>query len=149
MKFNPQRVATVLASIDQGLSLSRASVMAGMTRETVSEWVRQKPEFGQQVAEAETRFMMRLLNTVQSGAETNPKLALELLSRRFPQEFARPAAAHVQIANTIEVEKSQQESEATITQRMSKSPAAVAALRRYVERVEKMHEAEIQSRASR
>lgn len=97
-KLTPQVQATVCALLRKGLSKKRAAFGSGIDEKTFYNWINRgrKANRGKYrdfylATEAAIADYQRMLLTVvlKGSVELNqPRLALQLLERRFPQEFS-------------------------------------------------------------
>lgn len=87
--FRRSIVNAILKGIEKGIPGPDAAARAGVAKVTYHRWIGDYAEFAEQVEQAESRYLGKLMEVVTDGALTDPKLALEVLSRRFPKDFAR------------------------------------------------------------
>ena len=87
-KYTVRTVEAILRNVAIGLPESRAAQLAGIHRSTLSEWMRKWGELSDALARAQAVAQDELYGVVRAGMAKNPRLALEVLERRFPSEWA-------------------------------------------------------------
>lgn len=80
-----QRVVSALRS---GLSLSVAGSLVGISRDCIKRRRSHDPEFDAACSRAVAEYEENLLSSVNAGTD-DPRLALEVLSRRFPKRWSQ------------------------------------------------------------
>lgn len=94
-KLTPALTAAVVELLLRGNYRSDVARAAGIGFTTFRRWMRtgrQYPDgiygrFRQAVESAESTFKTRAVGTVTSAGEDDPRLLLEYLARRYPQQF--------------------------------------------------------------
>lgn len=81
-----------------GLSIERAAQLCHLSRHTVYGWLRRGREGDPDYAPLATAYdaarstwVSRMHAIVEAGCADDPRLALELLARRCPEDYGRPA----------------------------------------------------------
>ena len=87
-KYTVRTVEAILRNVAIGLPESRAAQLAGIHRSTLSEWKRKWGDLSDALARAQAVAQDELYGVVRAGMAKNPRLALEVLERRFPSEWA-------------------------------------------------------------
>lgn len=87
MKYSTKVVKEIAGYIEEGLSKKDAALLAGISESTFYEWWNAKPEFLESVTLAVTKYKRQLVNMLRIQAAQNGKLALEVLARRWPEEW--------------------------------------------------------------
>lgn len=77
-----------LTAVRDGLSFSSAGDLIGINGQDLANYRRRDPEFHASVVKAAAEYEYGLLRRVNIGAEDDPRLALEVLSRRFPHKWS-------------------------------------------------------------
>ena len=83
-----QRSVTEL--VEKGLSLTRAANVLGMHHATVHRWKDADKDFADAIRQAESKFILKMTETVSEHAKNDWRAAVELLARRFPGEYSKP-----------------------------------------------------------
>jgi hypothetical protein len=87
-KYTSQNVEAILRNVAIGLPEGRAAQLAGISRETLSKWKGKWGDMKHALAHAEAIAQDELYGVVRKGFAKNPRLALEVLERRFPNDWA-------------------------------------------------------------
>jgi hypothetical protein len=86
----PEIIDKILNAIAVGAPFTHACNYAGISFETFNEWRKGKPEFSEQVKEAEGKAVIGWLARIEQAAkEGNWTAAAWKLERRFPEDFGR------------------------------------------------------------
>jgi len=107
MKQSPDLKSAILELVEKGLSLSRAAQAAGIHRSTVADWKRKDETFAADVGRAEALFIGRMVETIADAAQTDWRAGVELLKRRFPDEFS--AVRKVEVTDAQEEQERRNE----------------------------------------
>lgn len=78
----------VIDALRSGMSLSSAAALIGLSRKGLHDYRRDYPEFHDACIKAVASYEQRNLAFVNAGCEEDPKLALDVLSRRFPTKWS-------------------------------------------------------------
>ena len=88
-KLTNHRAARILHAIGCGCYRETAAELAGVTRESLTNWMRWDGEpyltFQRLVRQAEANLEARMVTALTSQAEVRPELALAILERKFPE----------------------------------------------------------------
>ena len=98
-KYTTHNVEAILRNVAIGLPEGRAAQLAGISRETLSKWKSKWGDMRHSLARAEAIAQDELYGVVRKGMQKNPRLALEVLERRFPGEWA--AHSKHQVAGVV------------------------------------------------
>lgn len=79
---------TVLHALRSGLGVAAASALIGISRQAMHAYRRKHPEFHDACIKATAEHEYGLVKVVNEGAADDAKLALELLSRRYPSKWS-------------------------------------------------------------
>jgi hypothetical protein len=89
-KYTPETVDRILQAIRLGATYQLACDYAGIGVTTFHEWINAKPEFAQQVKEAEGKGALGWLAKIEQAAtDGNWQAAAWKLERRYPREYGR------------------------------------------------------------
>ena len=92
-KLTNHRAARILHAIGCGCYRETAAELAGVTRESLTNWMRWDGEpyltFQRLVRQAEANLEARMVTALTSQAEVRPELALAILERKFPERWAK------------------------------------------------------------
>lgn len=86
--FSEDARKRVISALRSGLSIAVAASLVGISREAVRRRRRQDAQFDEDCARAIAEYEQSMLGIVNDGAADDPKMALEILARRFPQRWS-------------------------------------------------------------
>jgi len=87
-RYNRDTVEAILRNVAIGLPEGRAAQLAGISAGTLTEWKKKWGDMSESLARASAIAQDELYGVVRQGMAKNPRLALEVLERRFPSEWA-------------------------------------------------------------
>jgi hypothetical protein len=96
-KFTPDRVDRFLTAIRVGATLQSAALSVGWSEESLARYRASFGDFADQLAEAEGTAQLHLVAIVRQAATTNWRAALELLARRWPNDWGRHDRVDVEL----------------------------------------------------
>lgn len=96
-KYNSKTVNEICSHLKDGLSKKDSACLAGISESTFYEWLSLKSEFSESVERAILKYKQKLIDLVNKHAVKDGKLALEVLSRKYPYDFGK--------RNTLSVSK--------------------------------------------
>jgi transposase len=89
-KYTPEVVKKITDAIRLGATYELAASYAGIAQSTFFEWMNTKPEFAEQVKEAEGAGAMQWLAKIEKAAsDGNWQAAAWKLERRYPERYGR------------------------------------------------------------
>ena len=83
MVYTPNNCKALLANIVRGLPQESAAILSGISRDTFWQIKKAHPDLSNAIASAQALCEGALLNVVRGGFEKHPKLALDVLERRY------------------------------------------------------------------
>ena len=86
---DPKAQATVLDALRNGLGFAAAAGLLGVTRQTLLTYRKRHPEFDDACIKATAQHEYGLVRIANEGAADDARLALELLSRRYPSKWSQ------------------------------------------------------------
>lgn len=95
-KYTKPTVTAILRNVAIGMPEGRAAELAGIRAGTLSDWKKRWGDLSDALARAAAVAQDELYGVVRKGMNKNPRLALEVLERRFPQEWAAHSKHQVQ-----------------------------------------------------
>lgn len=99
-KYNNKTVNNICKNLERGLSQKDSALLVGISEDTFYDWKLKKPEFSESVERAIVKYKQRLITQVNLYSIKDGRLALEVLSRKWPYEFGK--------IQTLEVPKEEQ-----------------------------------------
>jgi hypothetical protein len=88
-EYGPIAVKEICNNVSIGMTLKDSANLAGFKYKTVLWWLKVHPEFSAQYARAKLKRKQLLIATVRSGAQKDPRVALEMLARLHPYEWGK------------------------------------------------------------
>ena len=83
-KRNSETDAEILDCLRLGMSRSSAAKYAKIDHETLSRWIKRDATFALECGRASAEFERGLVEAARDGVAKSPKIAIDLLERRFP-----------------------------------------------------------------
>ncbi len=88
MKYGPEITAEIAGHISSGLNRTDSTILAGISYETFTVWMRDHSDFSEAVRRAEVCFKQTHLNRISKAGEIHWLASAWILERKFPEEFA-------------------------------------------------------------
>jgi len=86
-KYNKSTVDTICKLIEQGMLKKDAAILGGISEPTFYRWLEENDSFKSKVEASLIRYKQKLIDIINVNSIKDGKLALEILARRFPQDF--------------------------------------------------------------
>jgi hypothetical protein len=86
--MTPEQEQLLLQQVKAGFYPSQAAVCVGLSPSTISNRKKNNPDFARRLAEAEAKAEFGMYAKVR--ASEDEKIILELMSRRWPERWAKP-----------------------------------------------------------
>lgn len=77
----------IYVCLTEGMSKKDAALVSGISESTLYRWFEEDESFKSQVEASILEYKRRLINNVTTCAEKDGRLALEVLKRKFPNEW--------------------------------------------------------------
>jgi hypothetical protein len=87
MLYSEEKVAEILKLIENGMTQKDAALLSGVAERTWHVWKQENCSIGSRVEASVLKYKRSLIQIVNVGCLKDPKLALELLARRYPNEY--------------------------------------------------------------
>jgi len=94
-KYSAQLVEEICSYLADGLTQKDAAALVDISEDTFYRWIREKSEFSESVNKALAQYKRRLIRAVNKQAIKDGKFALEVLARRWPQDFGKKSETPV------------------------------------------------------
>ena len=88
-KYTRDNVLMILRLIAGGYSQQDASNLVGVTPSTLSKWKQKHQDFEEACEQVKSVNISMYLNVIHKGMERDPKLALAMLERVHPKQYAQ------------------------------------------------------------
>lgn len=129
-KYNEQTVQEIRRQLEEGMLQKDAARLAGITEETFYNWQREKkadgipnpeyhPEFSELVERAITVYKQKLIKVVNFNSLKDGRLALEVLARRWPDEYG----AKIEVGGTVEHKLTYDQALVLLDEKLNPKPA--------------------------
>jgi (p)ppGpp synthase/HD superfamily hydrolase len=83
-----ERVAIILEALGDGMTQKDASMLAGISEDTLCNWKRTNSDFSDEMARKVVEYKQKLLKTIQKASEKDWKACAWLLERKYKKEFS-------------------------------------------------------------
>lgn len=81
-------IEKILGYLKDGLCKKDAAMMSGISEKTFYRWVSEDNSFDSEVEASILEYKHSLIKKINIASEKDGRLALEVLSRRFPREWS-------------------------------------------------------------
>jgi hypothetical protein len=88
LKYRPDIVRPILQNVQIGMTEEKAAQLVGINPRTLSAWKGKWGDLSEALACVHARCEQKLVGTVVAGMEKHPRLALEMLERKDPKNWA-------------------------------------------------------------
>ncbi len=86
-KLTPERSQIILEALEDGMTQRDASMLAGISEDTLCLWKRNNSDFSEQMAQSVIRYKQKILKGIQKAGEKDWKALAYLAERRFKRDF--------------------------------------------------------------
>lgn len=88
-KYNEETINSICRFLEDGMPQKDAAILSGIDESTFYDWMNvHKPSFPSRVEASLSKYKEKLINIVNVNSIKDGKLALEVLARRWPEEFS-------------------------------------------------------------
>ena len=88
-KMTPERVAIILEALGDGMTQRDASMLAGISEDTLCIWKRTNSEFSEQMGQKAIEYKQKLMKRIEKAGEKDWKATAWLLERKFKKDFSQ------------------------------------------------------------
>lgn len=88
-KMTPERVAIILEALGDGMTQRDASMLAGISEDTLCIWKRTNSEFSEQMCQKAIEYKQKLMKRIEKAGEKDWKATAWLLERKFKKDFSQ------------------------------------------------------------
>ncbi len=88
-KMTPERVAIILEALGDGMTQRDASMLAGISEDTLCIWKRTNSEFSEQMGQKAIEYKQKLMRRIEKAGEKDWKATAWLLERKFKKDFSQ------------------------------------------------------------
>jgi len=94
-KYNEETINQICQFLEDGMLQKDAAILSGISEKTFYEWKKENVSFVSRVEASITRYKEKLIKIVNVSSIKDGKLALEVLARRWPDEFGAKQTVEV------------------------------------------------------
>lgn len=107
MKYSKELVKEICEHIEDGHYLKDAAELAGVSESTFYHWKKTKSEFSESIRRALMRYKDKLLKLFHGSAteRRDARAALEMLGRRFPDQWGEKLKMEIAVNPKEEMDK--------------------------------------------
>ncbi len=87
-KMTPERVKIILDALGDGMTQRDASMLAGISEDTLCIWKRTNSEFSEQMGQKAIEYKQKLMKRIEKAGEKDWKATAWLLERKFKKDFS-------------------------------------------------------------
>lgn len=87
-KMTPERVQIILEALGDGMTQRDASMLAGISEDTLCIWKRTNSEFSEQMGQKAIEYKQKLMKRIEKAGEKDWKATAWLLERKFKKDFS-------------------------------------------------------------
>lgn len=88
-KYNQKTVDNICKLLEEGCLQKQSAILSGVGETTFYEWMKVKPKFRESVERAIETYKQKLIKLVNAHSITDGRLAIDMLERRFPDEYGK------------------------------------------------------------
>lgn len=101
-KATPKTIKIILDAISQGLTQRDASVLAGISEDTLSLWKKKDSDFSEQMRQKEIEYKLSLVQSIKEAGKKSWQANAWLLERKWKDEFSPKSKLDLQVNETLE-----------------------------------------------
>ncbi len=87
-KMTPERVQIILEALGDGMTQRDASMLAGISEDTLCIWKRTNSEFSEQMGQKAIEYKRKMMKRIEKAGEKDWKATAWLLERKFKRDFS-------------------------------------------------------------
>ncbi len=86
--MTPERVTIILEALGNGMTQRDASMLAGISEDTLCGWKRTNSEFSEQMGQKVIEYKQKLIQKIEKAGEKDWKATAWILERKFKKDFS-------------------------------------------------------------
>jgi len=102
-KATPNTLKIILEAIGEGLNQREASILSGISEDTLSLWKRQDSDFSEQIRQKEIECKLSHIKNIKRASEKSWQASAWWLERKYKDEFS--AKSNIDIKSSENIEK--------------------------------------------
>ena len=87
-KLTPERSQIILEALENGMTQRDASLLAGISEDTLCLWKRTNSDFSEQMGQSVIKYKRKLMDIITKASEKDWKACAWLLERKYKKEFS-------------------------------------------------------------
>ena len=100
-KYTPARAKAICELIRKGVTIEGACESAGISHDTHYQWKKKHPEYAERVTRANGESEAELVEIARRGAIKDPRIAVQILERRFGGRWCKAEKHQVTASQTV------------------------------------------------
>lgn len=101
-KATPKTIGIILEAISEGLTQREASILAGISEDTLSLWKRQDSDFSEQIRQKEIECKLGHIRNIKKASEKSWQASAWWLERKHKDEFSTKSNIDIKSSENIE-----------------------------------------------
>lgn len=101
-KATNKTIEIILDAISQGLTQRDASVLAGISEDTLSLWKRKDSDFSEQIRQKEIECKLSHIKNIKEASKKTWQASAWWLERKFKDEFSLKSKLDLQVNETLD-----------------------------------------------
>lgn len=100
-KATPKTLEVILSAISEGLTQREASILAGISEDTLSLW-KQDSEFSEQIRQKQIENKLRHIKVINEASKSHWQASAWWLERKYKEEFSLKSKVDIEVNNQLE-----------------------------------------------
>lgn len=101
-KATPKTIEIILTAIADGLTQREASILAGISEDTLSLWKKKDSDFSEQIRQKEIECKLYHIKNIKKASEKSWTASAWWLERKYKDEFSRNSKLDLQVNETLD-----------------------------------------------
>ena len=101
-KATPKTIEIILDAISQGLTQREASILAGISEDTLSLWKKKDSDFSEQMRQKEIECKLSHIKNIKEASKKSWQASAWWLERKFKDEFSLKSKLDLQVNETLD-----------------------------------------------
>jgi hypothetical protein len=101
-KATPKTIEVILEAISQGLTQREASILAGISEDTLSLWKKKDSDFSEQMRQKEIECKLSHIKNIKEASKKSWQASAWWLERKYKEEFSLKSKLDLQVNETLD-----------------------------------------------
>lgn len=101
-KATPKTIKIILNAISEGLTQREASILAGISEDTLSLWKRKDSDFSEQIRQKEIECKLFHIQNIKRASEKSWQASAWWLERKYKEEFSLKSKLDIQTTESLD-----------------------------------------------